>query len=63
MKASDLKQVADDSEFVAYLEETLIPDLRESGHECTAEDFERCVAIIRRLAKKWFDADSKKKSK
>lgn len=41
-----------DLEFVAYLEETLIPDLKESGHDCTAEDFERCVDIIKRLTER-----------
>jgi hypothetical protein len=36
-------------EFIAYLENTLIPDLKESGHEYTAEDFEKCIAIMRNL--------------
>ena len=34
------------TEFIAYLKDTLIPDLRESGYECTADDFDRCVDII-----------------
>jgi thymidine kinase len=33
-------------EFVKYLRETLIPDLRESGHEFTAEDFETAVRLL-----------------
>lgn len=37
----------DDDDFLLYLEETLIPDLRESGHDATADDFERCVEMIR----------------
>jgi len=32
-----------------YLTHTLIPDLRESGSEATAEDFEDCVAHIKAL--------------
>lgn len=39
-------------EFVGYLEETLIPDLRRSGSEATAEDFEKCVRIIRELTER-----------
>jgi hypothetical protein len=35
--------------FIEYLETTLIPDLAEAGAEATAEDFERCVGIIRKL--------------
>lgn len=34
--------------FCAWLEETLIPDLKESGHDATAQDFETAVAFIRR---------------
>lgn len=37
-------------EFVEFLEDTLIPDLRASGTDATADDFERAVEIIRRLA-------------
>jgi hypothetical protein len=33
-------------QFVAYLRETLIPDLRTSGFDATADDFEKCVEII-----------------
>jgi hypothetical protein len=33
-------------EFVNYLETTLIPDLKESGHVNTAEDFETAVEFI-----------------
>lgn len=35
-------------QFCAYLEGVLIPDLKDSGYECTAEDFETAVAFIRR---------------
>lgn len=34
-------------DFADYLERTLIPDLKESGLEATAEDFEECVGLIR----------------
>lgn len=37
------------AEFLDFLEGTLIPDLKESGHVATAEDFEKCVGIIRNL--------------
>jgi len=33
-------------EFVDYLEGSLIPDLRESGRNATADDFEVAVAFI-----------------
>jgi|tagenome__1003787_1003787.scaffolds.fasta_scaffold12303598_1 hypothetical protein len=32
--------------FLAYLRETLIPDLRTSGLDSTADDFGTCVEII-----------------
>lgn len=34
------------SDFVQYLRETLIPDLRESGNDATAADFEACVLFM-----------------
>lgn len=37
-----------DEDFISYLNETLIPDLYESGMNATAADFERCVTIIRK---------------
>ena len=33
-------------EFVRYLRETLIPDLRDSGREFSADDFEEACQII-----------------
>ena len=36
-------------EFVSFLEGGLIPDIKESGTEATAEDFERCCRIIKEL--------------
>lgn len=36
-------------EFIGFLEGTLIPDLKESGRECTAEDFEKAVNFMRQL--------------
>jgi hypothetical protein len=39
----------EDEQFIAYLEGTLIPDLRESGNDATADDFEFCLKIIRDL--------------
>jgi hypothetical protein len=32
--------------FIRYLRNTLIPDLRESGREFTAEDFETAIAFM-----------------
>ncbi len=34
-------------EFIRWLETTLIPDLKESGSTCTAEDFETCIKFMR----------------
>jgi hypothetical protein len=34
-------------EYVEFLDNTLIPDLKESGYEATAEDFEECSRLIR----------------
>lgn len=39
-------------QFVSFLEGTLIPDLKESGTEATAEDFEKAVRFIKELAAK-----------
>lgn len=35
------------NQFIEYLEETLIPDLIDSGSEETAKDFQTCIEIIR----------------
>lgn len=35
-------------EFIAWLEEVLIPDLRESGSDPTAETFETCIKWIKK---------------
>lgn len=35
--------------FVEYLQTTLIPDLRESGRDATADDFDDCIQIIEDL--------------
>ena len=47
-------------EFTSFLKTTLIPDLRESGTDSIADDFEKCLAIIERqrvlikmLAEEW----------
>lgn len=32
--------------FIEYLQETLIPDLRESGKDATADDFETCIKFM-----------------
>lgn len=40
----------DDRKFVLWVEETLVPDLKDSGHDYTAEDFERLIDIVRDLA-------------
>lgn len=37
--------------FTAYLERTLIPDLKESGSTATAEDFETAVNFLKQLSK------------
>lgn len=42
--------IKDDMEFVGWIEETLIPDLKDSGTVETARDFERLVRIIKRLS-------------
>lgn len=34
---------------IEYLTETLIPDLRASGMDATAEDFQTCADMIREL--------------
>lgn len=34
------------SNFVSYLQRTLIPDLRESGRDATADDFQTCVDYL-----------------
>ena len=34
-------------QFICFLEETLIPDLKESGMDFTAEDFETAVYFMR----------------
>ena len=39
----------EESNFVEWLQETLIPDLHDSGTHETAKDFEHCVEIIQRL--------------
>jgi hypothetical protein len=31
---------------VTFLKETLIPDLRDSGSDATADDFDTCVSMI-----------------
>ena len=36
-------------EHLAFLEGTLIPDLRESGADATADDFETCTRMIHEL--------------
>lgn len=36
-------------QLVAFLTETLIPDLRDSGSDGTADDFEDCVEAIESL--------------
>lgn len=38
--------ITDRENFIDYLTATLIPDLRESGHEATADDFETCVGWL-----------------
>jgi hypothetical protein len=35
-----------DEDFLAWLIETLIPDLHESGQENLVEDFERLIRIV-----------------
>ena len=41
------KNKEDIGRYVGWLEDELIPDLKESGMMATAFDFERCVRIIR----------------
>lgn len=35
-------------QLIEFLEETLIPDLRESGSDSMADDFEECIYYIER---------------
>jgi L-lysine 2,3-aminomutase len=37
------------AEYIDWLENTLIRDLIVSGYDATADDFRKCVYIIRRL--------------
>lgn len=39
----------EEASYITWLEETLIPDLKESGTVETAADFEHCIRIIRDL--------------
>jgi hypothetical protein len=39
----------EEQNFVKWLQETLIPDLRESRMEETANDFAECVRIMQRM--------------
>lgn len=39
----------DDQNFIGWLQETLIPDLKEAGNVETAADFERLIGIINRI--------------
>lgn len=48
-KVKTFKQTTE--EFIAYLEGTLIPDLKEHGAPLTGADFEKCITIIRFLQK------------
>lgn len=41
-----MSEQTDKYEFVEFLENTLIPDLKESGMDATAEDFETAVSFI-----------------
>ena len=38
------------TQFTDFLKSTLIPDLRESGKEYTADDFKKAVTIIEQLS-------------
>lgn len=42
----------EEKQYIAWLEETLIPDLKESGTVETAADFEHCIRIIEDLDKR-----------
>lgn len=42
-------------QFIAFLNETLIPDLKKSGTEATAEDFESAVKWIKELQYRYND--------
>jgi hypothetical protein len=34
------------AEFISYLKETLIPDLKEDGYDFTAQDLETCIYFM-----------------
>lgn len=46
------KMTEEDKQFVAYLKQTLVPDLRSSGYEATADDFDTAVELIDKLSGK-----------
>jgi hypothetical protein len=37
-----------DEEYLEWVEETLIPDFRESGHDSTADDLQKLVDMARK---------------
>lgn len=39
----------DDTDFIEYIDDRLVPDLREGGFEATAEDIVRLRTIIDKL--------------
>jgi hypothetical protein len=43
-------------DYIDWLEETLIPDLKDSGMVCTAEDFETCIEWMEFLREENKDA-------
>lgn len=49
--SSPSPMIKDDAKFVLWVENTLVPDLKDSGTVETAADFERLIKIIRRLSR------------
>lgn len=43
----DLIPLSEKDNFISYLEETLIPDLKASGMENIAKDFETCIEYMK----------------
>ena len=46
----NIENIEEIKEYIGWLKECLIADLKEDGYESTAEDFETLVRIVERYA-------------
>ena len=46
----DIENIEEIKEYIVWLKECLIADLKEDGSEATAKDFETLVKIVERYA-------------